>query len=56
MGLKSYAATDGNDVKDLSLTFSVDRPAQEEDNGNQEEKRGLVVCVQHAHRIGFFCF
>eukprot|EP01084_Bolivina_argentea_P119885 212537_1 len=38
MGLKSYAATDGNDVKDLYLTFSVDRPVQEEVNGNQEER------------------
>ncbi len=54
MGLKSYAATDGNDVKDLYLTFSVDRPVQEEVNGNQEE-RGLVACVSHTLNWKF-CF
>ncbi len=39
MGLKVYAA-DGNDVKDLCLSFSVDRPVQEEDTGNNQGKGG----------------
>ncbi len=58
MELKSYAATNGNDVKDLCLTFSLDRPVQEEeDNGSQEERRGLVVCyVSHTHPMWKFLF
>ncbi len=50
MELKSYAAADGNNVRDLCLTFSVDRPMiQEEEHysENQEVKQGLVLCLYY---------